>query len=348
MKRLMAILSCLAAVAWISGALANSGASPARARMAAAAEALLDSMDDAMRERMQFAFDGSQRRDWHYIPRERHGVNLGELDGLQARAAHELLRSALSDGGYLKAHGVMLLEEILHEALPEEQRRRGARDPGLYSLAIYGDPDPVEPWAWRIEGHHMSLNFTSVGSELLIPTPFFMGAEPAEAKEGKRAGLRVLANEIDLARELLASLDEKQREVAILSAEAPGDILLGPGRDEGLESAQGLCAADMRPQQRALLIALIGVYLGNWRQDVAAREWRRIESAGIDGVRFAWAGAEDLASRHYYRVHGPHFVIEYDSVRPHGNHVHSIWRDLENDFGGDLLRAHLERDHSDR
>ncbi len=149
MKRLMAILSCLAAVAWVSGALANSGASPARARMAAAAEALLDSMDDAMRERMQFAFDGSQRRDWHYIPRERHGVNLGELDGLQARAAHELLRSALSDGGYLKAHGVMLLEEILHEALPEEQRRRGARDPGLYSLAIYGDPDPVAPWAWR-------------------------------------------------------------------------------------------------------------------------------------------------------------------------------------------------------
>src|SRR5262249_44427464 len=170
-------------------------------------------------------------------------------------------------------------------------------------------------------------------------TPAFFGANPARVPSGPHAGLRVLGAEEDLARKLLASLDAAQRRMAVIATSAPSDIILGPGR-KSVPDPAGVAAADLAPQQRQVLMDLIGEYLGNLRDDVARAQREKIERAGAGAIRFAWAGGTAKGEGHYYRVQGPTFVIEYDNTQDNANHVHSVYRDLDNDFGGDLLRRH--------
>ena len=44
---------------------------------------------------------------------------------------------------------------------------------------------------------------------------------------------------------------------------------------------------------------------------------------------------------HYYRVQGARLLAEYDNTQRGVNHVHTVWRDLDDDFGGDVLAAPL-------
>jgi hypothetical protein len=177
-------------------------------------------------------------------------------------------------------------------------------------------------------------------------TPAFLGANPAEVREGRRAGLRVLAAEENLARRLLASLDEPQRRTAVISEGVPRDIVLAPGVDAGaLGGVRGLAFADMRPEQRELVDLLLAEWAGNLREDLAHAQLARIREAGLEGVCFLWIGGAELGRPHYYRLHGPTFVIEYDNTQDGANHIHTVWRDLERDFGADLLRRHLHEDH---
>ncbi|MGE5413329.1 MAG: DUF3500 domain-containing protein [Syntrophomonadaceae bacterium] len=213
------------------------------------------------------------------------------------------------------------------------------RDPELYYLAIFGDPSDARAWGWRFEGHHVSLNFSSASGRIVAATPAFLGANPARVPKGPRAGWRVLAAEEDLARQLLGSLDEGQRKTAIFDVAAPSDIILSPGR-KAVPDPAGLSYAEMSAEERATLMRLVDEYLGNMRADVARAQREKIEKAGLDAIRFGWAGGTRVGEGHYYRIQGPTFVIEYDNTQNGANHVHSVWRDLQDDFGGDLLRRH--------
>ena len=305
------------------------------------AQAFLESLDDAARTRAVFPFDGEERFDWHFVPRERKGLPLEAMTPDQRRAAHALLQSVLSSQGYLKATGVMQLEGILG-ALTNSTRR----NPEDYYFQIFGTPGHDDPWGWRFEGHHISLNFTSPTNDVTVTTPSFLGSNPHEVRGGPYAGWRLLGAEEDRARELLALLNEAQRTKAIIADSAPRDIITGNDRQARLERFEGLPASEMNDVQREALLYLIGEYVHNARPDIARAQMEKIHEAGIDNLYFAWAGSVRRGEGHYYRVHGPTVLLEYDNTQGNANHVHSVWRDLEDDFGEDLLRKHYEQhDH---
>jgi hypothetical protein len=315
------------------------------ADMADAGQAFLIGLSPELRARASLAFDDPNRLDWHFVPRQRTGVALGELDDAQRSAAMALLRSGLSEQGARKAEGVLQLEAVLREMESARGGDPSRRDPGLYHLIVFGSPSPERPWGWRFEGHHVSLNFCSITGEVATATPSFLGAQPATVSGGPNDGLRVLAAEEDLARELVASLDAEQRATAVRERDVPADVILGPARAAEPLEPQGIEASALDAEQRALLLRLLEAYVGNLEPSLAAREMERIRSAGIERLHFLWIGATAPGQPHYYRIQGPTFVIELDNVQDRANHVHTLWRDLENDFGGDLLRRHHEQEH---
>lgn len=298
----------------------------------------LSTLDDAGRGRAMMAFESEERFNWHFVPRERLGLPLEEMTLAQRSAAHDLLRAALSDRGYLKATGVFFVESVLRAL---EDGNPG-RNPERYYLTVFGDPAAEEPWGWRLEGHHLSLNYTSAGGGLAV-TPAFIGSNPARVPSGPYAGYRLLGEEEDLGRALLAALTPAQRTRAVLSAEAPEEIVTGASRRAELEQFEGIPVSEMTEAQRGLLLRLLESYTGNMSREVARAQMEQIEAAGVDRLYFAWAGSAEPGAAHYYRIHGPTLLIEYDNSQNDANHVHTVWRDLRNDFGEDLLRAHYER-----
>jgi hypothetical protein len=310
--------------------------------MAAAAASFLDSLTPELREKAAFAFDSNQREDWHYVPRRAPGLEFSEMNEPQKIAARTLMRSTLSSHGTNKVEQIMLLDSVLRDI---EKGSGPRRDPLAYSVAVFGTPGNG-PWGWKLEGHHISLNFTSA-TEHIATTPSFLGANPAEVRTGDRAGLRVLAAEEDIARELLSSLTPEERKEAIIGDKAPADVLAVPGRSLAEIDAAGLPFAKMDVGQKVLVQRLLGEFAGNLRFELAERELERIRDAGIDKVRFAWMGGELKGQGHYYRLSGPTFVIEYDNTQNDANHVHTVWRDRERDFGRDQLKEHIEHDHRD-
>jgi Protein of unknown function (DUF3500) len=296
----------------------------------------LAALRPGLRARSVLPVSHEERTDWRFTPGRRPGVSLGDMAATERKAADAFLASALSARGYEKAKGVVELEGILREVEAFGSLRR---DPDRYWLTFFGNPDRRGAWGWRFEGHHVSLNFSAAAGGLVSTTPAFFGANPARVERGPRRGWRLLAGEEDLARRLLEALNGEQRRAAVISASAPADILFGPGR-RAVPEAAGIAFDRLNELQRRLLLQLVDEYFGNMRPDVAERERKRLQDAGVGRLRFAWAGSARPGEGHYYRVRGPTFLIEYDNTQDGANHVHSVWRDPENDFGGDLLRRH--------
>jgi hypothetical protein len=306
------------------------------------AHGFLQSLQPDQREKAVFPFASEERQNWHYIPRPRAGVPLKELTSVQREGADRLLQSVLSVEGLAKAREIMALEEILGKL---EENGAHVRDPELYFITIFGLLGEGEPWGWRMEGHHLSLNLSVLDGDILGHTPFFMGANPAEVRSGEHSGKRVLRLEEDLARELLVDLGGEPRRQAVMSGEAPRDIITGADRQVRMQSLEGLPAASMNEHQRKLLANLVDLYMRNLSADLAQSHWSKIRAQGFDKLHFAWAGGAKRREGHYYRVHGPTMLIEYDNTQNDANHIHTVLRDLENDFGEDLLRKHYESGH---
>lgn len=338
MKRSLAVVGLL-----VLSACTEDGAAAAIATNAAA---FVASLDPAQRERAAMPFAAEARTAWGFVPNEYPGLALADMNLEQRRAAHELLRGTLSTQGYLKATAIFGLDAVLRALEDRPGRPALQRDPERYWFQVFGDPAGKEPWGWRVQGHHVSLHFTTVDG-VVAHTPFFLGANPAEVRAGAARGLRVLGAEEDLGRRLWTSLDEGQRKLALLDVKAPSDVILGPNRNaDFLGTPKGVPVSALNDEQRAILATLLDEYLGNLRKELAERALRELEKAGYEAIRFAWAGSAEPGQGHYYRLHGPTFVVEYDNTQNDANHVHTVWRDLRHDFGADLLRQHHQRDHS--
>jgi Protein of unknown function (DUF3500) len=324
-----------------AGAQAAADVDKARAAMAGAALAFLGALAPDTRRRAAFAFPDKERLNWHYVPRRREGVAFKDMPAAGRAAAHELMKASLSAVGYDKAVNVIRLEEVLRRL----ETFGLLRDPENYAFSVFGTPGPSAPWGWRVEGHHLSLNFTLVPGRPVAMTPAFLGANPAEVPSGPHKGLRTLAAEQDLGRALVQSLDQAQRPRAIIAAQSLGDIVTGPGRTESLTSPAGLALGDMTGDQRAQAVRLVETYARNMRGELAEQELGRMREADVALIRFAWAGPLEPGKPHYYRLHGPTLLIEYDNTQNDANHIHSVWHDPRRDFGLDLLRAHYEHGH---
>jgi hypothetical protein len=320
--------------------------------MAGAATRFLSALTPEQRQQATFAFDTEERMHWHFIPTEmfpRKGLTIKEMTEPQRKLAHDLLKAGLSQRGYLTASSIMDLETVLG-ALEAAQRAAAAqppratplvRDTERYFFSVFGTPSAKDTWGWRVEGHHVSLQFTVVNGTLVAASPSFFGSNPAEVREGPKKGLRILGAEEDAARALLQSLDAQQRTKAIFDPTAPGDMLTMANVNITPLSPTGLAADSMTPAQRDLLMKLIDVYAGKMAPDIAADRLAKLKKAGTEKIGFAWAGETERGKKHYYRVQGPTFLVEYDNTQNDGNHIHSVWRDFDGDFGRDLLRDHL-------
>ncbi|MCW6006015.1 DUF3500 domain-containing protein [Micromonospora sp. CPCC 205371] len=305
------------------------------------ARALVASLDEQQRRLVRGDLADPDLRQWTYLPGNRPGLPMEYLTGAQHALAIELLMSAHSPAGAELAIGAIEVERVRRElvsgAPPEGDR---------YWLRVLGDPDGEEPWGWRINGHHLAVHVivTPGGSTF---TPHFIGSEPAVVPSGPHAGRRILGAEEDLARQLATGFDPDQRTLGISSDVAPDDILtrFDPVADPAL-LPEGIGRDLLRPAQQAVLDHLVQRYLHRAPAPYAQACWRDVEAAGLDLIRFAWAGPTAPGERHYYCVRAPEFLIEYDNTQDGGNHAHSVWRHVRDDWGTDLLREHYARLHT--
>jgi len=366
MKRSNWVLVVLCLVASAATAIYHAQTAP---DITTSANTFLASLNPQQLAKVKYDLTNEERLNWAFVPQARNGLPVKEMEQFQRPLAMAMLSAALSQRGFMKATTIMSLEQVLKDQeagaraanpAPAANRAGGRggginRDPELYYFTIFGTPTIDGAWGWRVEGHHVAVNITMDKGRIVAASPTFFGSNPASIKDGPRKGLRVLGREEDLGRALLLSLDPAQKKVALIDVKAPGDIItMNSKRVEFGTNARfampavpaGLPASKLNPKQTDQLLALIQEYTaGRTSADYAATTLAEIKKAGIEKIYFAWAGGEKMGDPHYYRVQGPTFLIEYDNTQNDANHVHSVYRDLKNDFGMDVLREHYKTDH---
>ena len=314
----------------------------AAAQMAAAAKSFLDSLSEAQKAKATFEYMDGERMYWYYPPINRHGLALRDMDQNQRGLAMALLETGLTPRSFEQAKQIIEHEDVLGPLEKEMGMVTFVRDTELYYFTVFGEPGPDAPWGWRTEGHHVSLHFSVWGDNIISVTPFFFGANPAEVRKGPKTGLRILGDREDIAFQLMDSLDQAQLGRAVIYDEAPLDILTYNSTKVSFPfRPEGLPAADMTGSQKENLLSLIAEYVGQVRTDLAEQKLAAIKDGGLDHFHLAWAGPVSKSDAHYYRIHGGDFVVEFDNRQDGANHIHSVWRDIENDFGADVLREHL-------
>jgi hypothetical protein len=309
-------------------------------KMVLAAQKFLDSLSADQKGRTTFAFDSKERTNWYFVPKQdkqrkatRKGLALEDMKPEQKKLALGLLAAGTSKHGHKEAVTIMSLEAILRDL---EKNGTNVRDPEWYFFTIFGTPSKTGKWGWRVEGHHLSLNFTMDGTQVVASTPAFFGANPATVKAGERKGLRTLASAEDLPKQLLKALEPEQRKIAEQKEKfreiEQANIAPTVGNPVGLP------AAKMNDSQKAILMKLLLSYTERMPEEVGDLEMKQVRAAGLDKVHFAYTGGTEPGQPHTYRVQGPTFVIEFlnvqgDSAGNPANHIHSAWRRIKGDFG---------------
>jgi hypothetical protein len=315
--------------------------------MAESAQHFLNSLTADQTAKSNLAFDSADRTLWHFVPdnnfetthgHPRPGLTYSELESHQRRLADALLSSGYSKSGFGKAVSIMSLEDILRQ---NEKDTTGRRDPMRYHVTVFGKPAVDGTWGWRVEGHHISVNYTIKNGQIVSSTPTFFGANPHEVREGPRSGLRPLAREEDVARKLAQSLTPEQRKAAVVDEKAYRDILTAFQTRAKLEDqAPGIAASKLTAQQYEMLVAVLEEYAYNMPAGIAEKRMKQVKDTPKDKLLFAWAGSIEPGQGDYYRIQAPEFLVEYDNTQNNNNHSHSVWRDFNGDFGFDVLAMH--------
>ncbi len=313
--------------------------------LAKKADAFLNTLSAELRAKAQFSFGDAERFNWNFVPIARRGPSLRDFDEKQKNAAITLLRASLSDQGYQKVSGIIELENVL-KVLENRAPADNYRDPLNYHFSIFGTPSSSKEWGWRFEGHHISLNFSSTQGVLASSTPSFLGSNPGIVNSGDKKGTQVLKKEMELGFSLLNSLDEGQLKKARFEEKAPSEIITGNSRKASLLNPLGIEYIELNASQKKIFMQLLDVYIKNYASEFSEKFLANIKNAGLDDLHFAWAGSLKPGSGHYYRIQGKALLIEYDNTQNNSNHVHTVVRDLSNDFGEDVLRGHYQKqDH---
>jgi len=290
------------------------------ASIGAAAGDFLTALSDTEIATATYAFDDPERLFWHWtsttgVPRK--GLRISDMSEPVRDSALALLASSVSDAGYEKSLNIMSLQEEL------------GRDPGEFYVTVFGGPGDPQPWGWRLEGHHLSLHLT-VDGETVTAYPFFLGAWPTEAS----SGLRAMDREEAAGRELTLSLDPERQAVAIFEPEALGThVTQNAASVDPLEPA-GIQASELNEDQRNLLNEILSTYLSTLPDALSGPALAEITDTGLAEITFGWSGSLEPLQRHYYRIQGPAFLLEFDNSRNGATHIHSVWRDFSRDFGG--------------
>jgi hypothetical protein len=310
------------------------------AQMAEAASNWLGSLTPEQKAKATYHYLDGERIFWYYPPLNRHGLPLRDMDASQRQLAYKIMESTLDKAACEKAKLIIEHESVLGPLEKEEGHVTFERNPELYYWTVFGEPGGKDLWGWRAEGHHVSLHFSVWDDKVVSMTPFFFGANPAEVRKGPKQGLRILERREELAFELINSMDSGQRSKVIIHDKAPWDILQYNASRAVVHNEEGLAVGQMNGTQREILLALITEYVNQVRPEVAQGRLDAIKREGTDHFRLVWAGGTDQSRDHYYRIHGGNFIVEFDNIQNGANHIHSVWRDVENDFAQDVLRDH--------
>lgn len=313
--------------------------------MSTAATDLLESMSREMRMKASYPYMDGERLFWYYPPLNRHGVPLRDMNLDQRRYAMNLIASGLDKEAYDKVKKIIGLETVLASLEASEGLNSFIRDPELYYLTIFGDPTGIEPWGWRAEGHHISLNFSLWNGDVIAVTPLFFGSNPARVPNGPNKGMRVLSRREDLALQLGSTLDSYQKSKAVIYEEAPYDIVTYNSTRASLPLEEGIPWSRLKRNQQDVLVQLVNEYVRQVRSEVYDDFIARVTEQGFERLHFAWGGKIDGTLPHYYRIHGGDFLVEFDNYQNGANHIHSVWRQVSNDFAADVLREHLYAYH---
>lgn len=300
----------------------------------------INSLDSAQKAKSVFPFDDMSRYDWHYLPATmvaRQGACLKDLNSTQKKNIYALLKSFLSDKGYTRTQDIMNNEYYLKELEPNNINRI----PENYYVAFYGNPGTDSVWGWKFSGHHVALNFTIVNNQLAF-APFFFGIYPAEIKAGQNKGRRIIKEEEDIGFKLINILTSEQKSKAIFQLKAFTDIVTTNSAQVGALKSVGILAKDLMHQQKVILNKLIVAYLSSMPSEIAEIRMKRIVSEDFNEIKFGWAGGLIPGEPHYYRIQGKTFLIEFDNTQHNANHIHTVWRDFNGDFGIDLLKEHYQ------
>jgi Protein of unknown function (DUF3500) len=317
------------------------------AKAIAAAKAFLATLDEAKRAKASISLTSELRSRWSNLPTgvvmqtgatERNGVKLGDMTPAQQEAALALVAVPLSRAGYNKVIDIVNADEVLEtKSAPKraaESRIKFGR--AEYYLAILGTPSLAAPWMIQFGGHHLAINVTVVGQHNVL-TPSHTGAQPATYTLNGRT-IRPLGAENDKAFALINALDDAQRKQAILNYQVT-DMVLGPGQDGKVIQPEGIRASGLRDGQRAMLLDLVGEWVGILNEESAADKMAEIK-ANLADTYFAWSGPTTNGSGAYFRIQGPTVMIEYS---PQGkgldtDHIHTFYRDPTNDYGAKLAK----------
>jgi Protein of unknown function (DUF3500) len=306
----------------------------------ATAKVFVQSLNEVQRQKAVYAFEEMNRYEWHYLPATmvaRYGICIKDLDTIQKANVYMMLKSFLSKEGYTKTRNIMDYEYLLKEMQPENVNRI----PENYYIAVYGQPGD-STWGWKFSGHHVALNFTIVDDQLAC-APFFFGVYPAEIKDGPKKGTRLLKDEEDLGFELVNSFSHQQKEKALFQLHAFSDIVSTNAQQVGPIKPVGIFAREMTLEEKTILNKLIVAYLSSMLEAIAKSRMEKIGKEDMDSICFGWAGGTEPGQPHYYRVQGASFMIEFDNTQNNANHIHTVWRDFNGDFGADLLREHYQQ-----
>jgi hypothetical protein len=312
------------------------------------ANTFIAALDEKQRTKALYTFTDDERYNWHYFPRsDRKGISLNELTDQQKKAAFSLLETCLSKAGYAKTLDIIQLEKVLH--VLENQQNDDYRNAGKYFIILFDKPAQKGIWGWRFEGHHISFNFSADNNKLISGTPGFLGANPAIVQSGPQKGKQPLKEETELGFALLHSFTPEQLKAAISSSGVPNDIITFVSRKATIESKEGISYSAMTSAQKATFMNLIEVYILRYTKLFAEDMLKELKAAGLEHLRFTWAGAQKRGSEaYYYRIQGPTIIIEYDNSQNNANHIHTVVRDLNHDFGGDELLEHYRKSHQQR
>jgi hypothetical protein len=341
MKLKQLLLGCALAAGLVGAVCLSKEGESAGVQMSDAAAKLVNSLTDEQKSKALFEFEDKERTNWYFTPRQdreknptRKGLRFEKMTAAQKETARALLKAGTSDSGFRQATTIMSLEGVLKDL---EKGGAMVRNPGWYFVSIFGTPSKTGKWGWRVEGHHLSLNFVIDRGKIVASTPAFFGANPAEIKDGPMKGKRTLPEAEDLAKKLFDSLDDEQRKVARQAMQFGEIEEAKPAARVG--APKGLPGEKMNADQRDLLLKLVDAYANRRPGEVARVEMDRVKTAGVEKIHFAFAREDEKPGKPYtYRVQGPTFVIEFlnvqaDSARNPANHIHSAWRNLKGDFG---------------
>ncbi len=316
-------------------------------QLAQTANHFIQLLDDAQRAKAVYPFDTTERYRFHFVPQDdRKGISINELNAAQQKAVQELLKMCLSASTVTRINEIRQLDILLKE-LEHRKPEDHFRDPGKYFITIFGTPTDHTIWGWRFEGHHVAFHFSANKNQLVAGTPSFMGSNPGTVLDGPQKGKTVLDKETEMGFALLHALSAEELKKAIIDSTAPADIITGNSRKAMIAQPAGIRFSEMSKANQELFLQLLHLYIHRYTKLFAEEMMHQIEKAGLDNCWFTWAGYSQhvLGHPYYYRMQGPTFIIEYDNTQNNANHIHTVVRDLTNDFGGDMLLEHYKSQH---